>query len=176
MEGMTAAEVELAVANWIGTREHLCVPNVSWGMHLHECDLLYLSDKGFATEIEIKVTKSDLKRDAQKRHQHRSPRIKFLYYAMPITMADCAELVPEHAGILLASRRQPLTWEREPGRMRLECKVTREPETNRAAAAFTDTERLQLARLGALRIWTLKKRILELEGRSLADACTDYSI
>jgi hypothetical protein len=65
---MKAIHVELAVASYFGIRRHLIVPNVSWGLGLrHECDLLIVRESGFAAEVEIKVSKSDLKKDVEKR-------------------------------------------------------------------------------------------------------------
>ena len=47
--------------NFFNYRANLIVPNISWGLGLHECDLLVLTSSGYATEIEIKVSKADLK-------------------------------------------------------------------------------------------------------------------
>jgi len=162
---MTSREVELAVAKWIDTREHLAVPNVSWGLGLHECDILYLSERGYASEVEIKVSKSDFRADAHKRHAHRSPRIKYLWFAFPLTLAELQYEVPEHAGVLLAYRRDYM----------LGCKVAKEARANTSAQAFTQAEILKMARLGTLRIWVLKRRLLELEGKCYDGDC-DYQI
>ncbi len=150
---MTAGEIELALNHWL-SNERLAVPNVSWGLRVHECDILTLSRSGYATEIEIKVSKSDLKRDADKDHGHRSQRIKYLYFAMPEAMRDCIGDVPEHAGIVLVSTDKYGDYQ---------CQIIREPQPNVAARKFTDTEAFALARLGALRIWPLKWRVWELE-------------
>ncbi len=164
---VSAREIELVVAEWLGVRQRLIVPNVSWGMHLHECDLLALSRSGWATEIEIKVSKADLKRDGHKHHQHRSHRIQYLYFAMPRAMRDCVEHVPIHAGIILVHSNE---W----GLYR--CEIARRPIANPSACKFTADERLELARLGAIRIWSLKRRILEVQQRLAAFAEQDYSI
>ena len=57
-ETLNTADMEIAIAEWVGTRTHLVVPNVSYGMYVHECDLFVLSKSGYATEIEIKITVS----------------------------------------------------------------------------------------------------------------------
>ena len=46
---------------------HLVVPNVSAGLHIHECDLISVTKGGYATEIEIKVSVSDTKKDLSKK-------------------------------------------------------------------------------------------------------------
>ena len=112
---------------------------------MHECDLLSLSRSGYATEVEIKVSVSDLRADQHKRHKHDDDRIRYLYFALPLRMENCAVVVPERAGVILVSRF---------GR----CVVRRRAKPNPDAHKWTDEDRLQLARLGTLRIWGLKER------------------
>lgn len=57
-------DMELAVTGLLNFRVYTIVPNVSWGLGLgHECDLLALDQQRRFTEIEIKISKSDLVRD-----------------------------------------------------------------------------------------------------------------
>ena len=79
---ITTPEMECRLADYFGYRKNLIVPNVYWGLDMHECDLLVLSQAGYATEIEIKISIADLRADAKKVHGHRSGgRIK---YSIPI--------------------------------------------------------------------------------------------
>jgi hypothetical protein len=142
---MTSLEIELRVSTFFGRRANLIVPNVSWGLNLHECDLLVLTKAGYATEVEIKTTKHDLLRDSRKRHQHRSPKIRRLFFAMPESMSGCVDLVPGHAGVILVADTGP--------------RLLRRATINKAAIKWGDRERYDLARLGALRIWPLKETI-----------------
>jgi len=152
---ITTEEMECALARRFEPRRNLVVPNVCWGMNIHECDLFVLTQAGYALEIEIKVTKADLKKDAKKWHGHNDSRIKHLYFAIPDYLGDCIEYIPERAGIIVVSRRPsnaqwgPL-WR---------CDTTRKPATNKTAMPFSDAERYKVARLGALRIWPLKRKI-----------------
>ena|GEM_PF-2666759 len=68
----------------------------------HECDVLVISKKGYATEIELKYTLSDLKADAKKWHKHESVFIRQLYFGLhdSISLEDAQKHVPEHAGII----------------------------------------------------------------------------
>lgn len=59
---MNTLEIETAIAMKLDIRKHIIVPNISWGAGLHECDLLVINKSGYATEIEIKISKSDLKK------------------------------------------------------------------------------------------------------------------
>jgi len=35
-------EMELAVANFFGINSNIIVPNISWGVKIHECDLFII--------------------------------------------------------------------------------------------------------------------------------------
>jgi hypothetical protein len=156
---ITAKEMELAIAEWLGPRSHLIVPNVSWGMLNHEADLLCLSRSGYATEIEIKVSLSDLRRDRKKRHQHEHSLIRHLYFAVPASIGDCWADVPAGAGIIVVDdSHQNTPYASWP-------KIIKPPRANPLARRFSVEQQYQLARLGTLRIWTLKYEILHLQER-----------
>jgi len=144
----TAKEIELRVAHWFGIRQHLIVPNVSWGLLPHECDLVVMRSSGYLIEVEIKISKSDLIADLKKPHMHQSNMIKMLYFAMPEKLLPAIEHVPERAGILIVSKT---------GYVRL----LREAAENRSATKLSGEDMFQLARLGALRIWRLEQKLLE---------------
>ena len=154
MNYKTTSEIEQALVHsrLFNFRRNLVVPNASWGIGLHECDLLVLSNAGYATEIEIKVSRADLARDASKRHQHhdRGNRIKYLYFAMPAAMAKHIDLVPKRAGVIIISTKGRVT-------------VIQKPEQDVTAKPFSDSDHYKLARLGALRIWNLKEKVMKLK-------------
>jgi len=63
------------------------VPNVSWGLLNHECDLIICSKDGYLTEIEIKRSWADFLADFKKKHRHDDDdRIKCFHYAVPIAI------------------------------------------------------------------------------------------
>lgn len=138
------AHLQVAVANYFSFRRNIIVPNVSWGMNLHECDVLVLTPSGLAYEIECKTTKADLRADAKKPHQHSSHKINKLYFAVPSSLRDFAlTCIPERAGLLTLV--QP-SWPY----------VEKIREARLMSDRRWDTEdRLKLAHLGAMRIWTL---------------------
>lgn len=148
----TCTEIEIAVAKWFNYRRHLIVPNVSWGLVNHECDLLVLSKSNYATEVEIKISRSDLIADKSKKHKHEDNMIKYLYFAIPAKMEKDIEHIPEHAGIIIVNNSGF-------------CRELRKPTQNPKCRALTDKERYQMARLGALRIWNLKSKIIKLKKR-----------
>ena len=156
---MKTVDMELALVAHFDYRRNLIVPNVHWGMNMHECDLLMLSQHNYATEVEIKISMADLRADAKKPHGHRSGgRIKNLWFALPEKLKEkhlekIEQLVPERAGILFV-REDDDNWT---PRVRMH----RPPRGNANARNWTDEERYKLARLGALRIWNLKRKILK---------------
>jgi hypothetical protein len=161
---MKATEIEIAVAEHIGIRQHLIVPNVSWGLGLaHECDILYITKSGYAHEVEIKVSRSDLLRDQKKRkygdyfrecHYHEC-LVRSLTFAIPAEMGSSIPDIPEYAGVLLV--------EPHPRKKRLVCREVRKAKPYKDARKLTDEERFNLARLGAMRIWGLKRKLLAAE-------------
>jgi hypothetical protein len=151
---MTATQIERALTNpghLFDYRRFLVVPNASWGVQLHECDLLALTASGYAHEIEIKVSVQDLKRDHKKRHGHESKRIKCLWFAAPSVMREAMlEHVPEHAGIILVRE--------DDGSPRPILEIIRKPRRRPGVQPFTPDERYALARLGTIRYWSNRNR------------------
>ena len=144
------AEMEIALAAYFNYRTNLIVPNVSWGMFLHECDLLIITKAGYAWEIEIKTSKYDLVRDKEKRHNHTSNKIKHLYFAIPDYLLVHQVHIPNFAGIVSVHRYNNGL---------LTCKKIREAKI-KSKYKFTIEERYQVARLGSMRIWKLKNKLL----------------
>ena len=97
-----AGHMEVAVARLIGWQSNTIVPNVYWGLGLrHEADLLVLDQKGRFTEIEIKVSKSDLKADFKKGHSHESSIISRMVFAVPESLVSTVtDLAPKKYGII----------------------------------------------------------------------------
>lgn len=141
-------DLEVAVAQRFNPRANLIVPNVSWGLFMHECDVLIVSRAGFATEIEIKVSKQDLIKDKEKSHGHKHSKISRLYFAIPSKLMPHIEHVPAHAGIIEVRHDLPAVIQRPA------------PLLNKYK--FTPAEMFQVARLGTMRIWTLKKKLAEV--------------
>jgi hypothetical protein len=134
-------------------RSHFVVTNVFWGAGFdHELDLLSVSKSGYGTEVEIKVSVSDLKRDADKKHGHTSSRIKDLYFAGPVEMQDAfLQYTPENAGVITVEKREG----RLGSHIFYQCRIIRKPKSNIGAAKFTEKEIVNLLRLGNMRFWTL---------------------
>ena len=151
----TTGEIEEAVVRHFNARKNVIVPNVSWGMFPYELDLCMLNLAGmYASEIEIKISKSDLKADGKKHHCHdkNGNFIKYLWFAMPDKLKGCEDLVPENAGILYINKYGY-------------GKIFRKPVVNPVARKWDYEKAFKLARLGTLRIWSLKRKTRELQER-----------
>lgn len=133
-------------------RLNLIVPNVYWGMGLdYECDLLCVTPSGYATEIELKVSKGDIKKDLIKRHQHDSKIIRRFFYGVPWSLKDC-DLIPVDAGIIAA----------KPDDCWGSVKIIRPARVNKFSRKITEGERFKLMELGCMRIWGLKQKIFQM--------------
>lgn len=138
------------------------MPNVFWGWDLnYEADLIAVSKAGCATEIEIKISASDLRADKKKKkfQSGLDARIFRLFYAIPESLKEVALVeIPEEYGIIIVSNGYPRTVRQA---------------KRRKARKVTDQELTKLTRLGTMKYWDLslkihdlKNRIRELEART----------
>jgi len=160
--------MEITIICHIGVRQNMIVNGVSWGLKLggkclHECDLLSLNKTGYATEIEIKISKADLLKDKHKKHGHLHNYIKNLYFAVPENLKEIAlKEIPERAGLYIVKEK----CNKKGTNCKLIVSLVRQPKANKNAEKWSDVERAKLARLGVMRILTLKKNILRLKQKN----------
>jgi hypothetical protein len=158
---MRCIEVEEAVARMFGIRQNLIVPNIFWSLFRYEIDLLVVRPSGYAVEVEIKVSKYDLKKDALKRHQHidHKDRIKELYFAVPEKLVDAAiEYAPADAGIIAVEEGDKTDSFFKPYWNK--AKIVRPSVKRKTARPLTEAETNYVARLGTMRIWGLKEKLI----------------
>lgn len=150
-----AGHIEVAVALLLNYRIYTIVPNVSYGLGLiHECDMLALDRNDRFTEIEIKISPSDLKADFTKSHGHKSEFISKLVYAMPEWMCEkYEEIIPSNCGIIsvynVRDQGQSPIYKAEHWRMVRHDKTKAKPSR---------TIIRKFMELGCMRIWSLKAR------------------
>lgn len=167
-----AGQVEVAVAKLLNYRVYTIVPNVFWGLDLwHECDMLALDKQGRFTEIEIKVSASDLKADFKKSHGHKSKFISRLFYAMPIDLCEkYADLIPNHCGIISVKpqtfwrfKKESSSFEKRHGIALKESFEGYKAEFYRQAKHDKTKDKpdektiIKFMQLGCMRIWSLKE-------------------
>lgn len=145
----------------------LVVPNCYWGGH--EKDLLIVDVRSRRLiEIEIKISRSDLKADAKKdkwvpvrywaRHNFGRKRqwpdkVWKHYYAMPLEMyrEDLAQFIPDPSGIITVRKNENY-------RNGAQVVVRRRAVPDRKAPAIGDGDVLDIARLLAFRYWSLVRK------------------
>ena len=145
----TADDVEIAVTKFLDPRKNLIIPNVSWGFFKwHEADILVIRPSMWAAEIEIKVSRQDIKKDLDKKHHHKDKRIRELWFAVPEELSD-DENIPACAGIISVSEH----------RGRRFCKRKRLPVADKSARKITAAEQETLLRLSYFRVISLKEKL-----------------
>lgn len=145
--------MEIRLANYFNFRRHIIIPNISWGMNVHECDLFIISSSGYVTEVEIKVSKHDLLNDVKKKHKHESKLIKKLFFAIPENLEPYIDSIPERAGIIIVAEKQIYTNSFKKG-----IKVIRDAQINKGCEKLSPKAITKVLRLGTMRIWPLKKK------------------
>lgn len=162
MKKLKTLDMEVELSKFLNYRVNLVVPNVSWGMFSHECDLIRLTPAGYCSEIEIKVSLSDLKKDKTKRHNHMdggvygygTNKIKYLYFAIPEYLEPHIEHIPERAGILILRE----VYHKYYDETRRHVEEIRAPKIQ-SNYKFSEKERIKLLSLMAMRIWGLKRKL-----------------
>ena len=162
---MTTSEMEKLIYWYFKDNSLVIVPKISgnnWWFDSetmlwknivnHECDMLIVSKNHYLTEVEIKISLSDLKADFKKEHQHKDENIKNFYYAFPEEMKEKAiKLIPEEIGILIALKKYFHNGEEY-----REIKCYRKPKINKEAKPVNDIVLSRIYRLGYLRYWNYR--------------------
>jgi hypothetical protein len=154
---MHSGEIEVLMARYLGTSVTIVVPNVYYGLHIHETDLLVLTPSGYAWEIEIKTSLADLKADKKKAHGHYSNKIKRLYFAVPEDLKDKAlEHIPERAGLFIIHLNSTRKYPKY-------VSLVKAPQINTGARKLTEKEIKKLYELATMRLWSLKEHLYRLQ-------------
>jgi hypothetical protein len=158
MKIISLEEIEYAISVRFGIRKNIIVPNISWGLFIHECDLLIVRPSGHAIEVEIKRSISDLKKDFDKGHGHKDKRIKQFYYAIPDVLYDKAKvLIPKDCGIIVINKHKDYNVNI--------ADIVREAKINKDSLPLTDKEIFKVAKLGTMRIWNLKYKLINFKNK-----------
>ncbi len=154
---MNLLTLECAIARYFDYRQNVIIPNVSWGMGLkYEADMIIISMARYCTEIELKISRADLKRDSNKKKWClTSPEwsslnyniIRRQFFGLPESFCDIIKHIPSQCGVLLVS---------ESGKVHLE----RTAKLNRARP-LAEKEYLHALHLVSMRLWTLKEVLLK---------------
>lgn len=159
-------DIELAIFRLYDIRQHIIVPNVSDQMGLvpFETDMLVLTQSGYATGFEIKVSKSDLLADLKKKQYTRfkdkencsllqelyyAKKFKYFYYAVPKKLEETAlSMITEFVGLYVYENFE------YPKLSTFKCvKEAKKLKTE----SWREKDIIELMRLGCMRIYSLKK-------------------
>jgi len=161
-------EIELAVMREYDFLQNTIIPNVHWILGF-EADIFMLTKAGYATCFEIKVSKSDLIADRKKRHirllkdlpqgaMRYYNKLKHFVYVVPEHLQEIAlQEIPDFAGLVVAYK-VPESY--LPKKVFL--KKVRTPK-KLSSPKWTEKERVELLRLGTLRIYNMKQKIFGLQ-------------
>ncbi len=178
---LTVAQIQLALHDcglW-NERSDIMVPNLSWGLLPYEADFVVLSKSGYLTEVEIKRSWADFKRDFNKEHRHDDERIYHFYYCVPVAILSKVkaflkdrvrgELVSQYSN---ETEVDSILHDRH---SRLPAVLTFNENGKVESAGFGYSgayrsncrklfieEQLQVARLGCLRYWNQQQQFVSL--------------
>ena len=162
-------DIELAIMREFNFRQNLIVPNITSQMGLlpFETDVLVLTASSYAYGFEIKTSKSDLMADFKKpRHAEFNQcsrngkvgldrfysKFKYFYFAVPEQLKNAAlEVIPEFCGLWVLRKD-------ESGRQKF---YQAKPPTKLFDKKWSEGERYEVARLGTMRIYTLKRGLVK---------------
>jgi hypothetical protein len=163
--------IQRAIAEGFFKKAVLAVPNCGWTGY--ECDMLIIEPGLRIIDIEVKVSRADLKQDQHKDkwwHQRpwakrssrtpiRQPRlwpqkVWKHYYVVPLDIwtSELLQHIPANSGVLAVSTSQ--------GLVKLDC--LRRARPCREATPITARDAIDLARLASLRMWSALARTNQL--------------
>lgn len=134
-------------------RRWIVVPNVYWGWGLsYEADLIAISKTGRVTEVEIKVSKSDLVADFLKYKWKKGldERINKFFYAVPEKLKQFAlENIPETAGLYSVKEKKEHSFSLPTA------EIVRPATAIKQSKKPSESDINNLSRLGVMRYWDL---------------------
>lgn len=164
---ITARHLELAAADYFDYRRNLIIPNVSFGLSLnYEADLIIVTKDKYLYEVEIKISIADLKKDILKKKfsTNGQYKIKKFYYLIPESLLkyrdEILNLIRPEAGLMSAKYNNY--------KNRFEINLINMATINKKAEKISDKEYLHLCHLAAMRIWTLKEHLNNLNSKNEA--------
>lgn len=162
---MTTKELEYAINKHYSESSKIITTNLTKNSAVvsHECDVVVVTKSYYLLEFELKITKSDLKKDFQKKHSHECDNIKKTFFVVPKELEDCIELIPERFGVIIVNKKTRID---KSGKIPLEktyypLRIIREAQTNKKAKKLTNENFIKICGLASMRYWTAKENELK---------------
>ncbi|WP_281700140.1 hypothetical protein [Cetobacterium somerae] len=162
---MTTKELEYAINKHYFNSAKIITTKLTRnsGVVSHECDVVVVTNSYYLIEFELKISKSDLKKDFQKKHSHECDNIKKTFYVIPEKLEDCIELIPERFGIIIVNKKIQID---KSDKIPLEktyypLRIIREAQTNKKAKKITNDNFIKICTLASMRYWTTKENELK---------------
>lgn len=172
----TEAKIGSALARQTFKKGLVVVPNCTWTGH--ECDLLVVTEKLMLVDVEVKISRADLKVDARKDkwwkrtamwgygedrpppvHRDWPPKVWKHYYALPraIWKPELMDVLASSAsGVILLD-------EQHRSHLPLIASVERRAKPNPEAKPINATGVADIARLASLRMWDAFKDVERIQ-------------
>lgn len=154
---LTIDQIECAVAEYFGVRNNIIVPNVSWGFFAtHEADMVIINKTGYLTEVEIKRSWQDFLADFRKTTTHDEGKVMYKYFAVPYELREkvrayLAECNRMDWGVVSYT---------ESGEAFIHYHPSNFGRSDKSKKLSLE-ERFEIARLGCMRVWRLKKKLTD---------------
>lgn len=158
----TVREIQQALHDtWLfNKRSDIMVPNVSWGLLPYEADFVDINKSGYLTEIEIKRSFEDFKKDFSKKHNHDDERVYYFYYCVPESIYDkVVQFLDKKFEGKPNFRKPAVLYYNENLNIEYKnygCTTAMHKDGVRYRKLFLE-EQLTVARLGTLRYWKQEK-------------------
>ena len=154
---LTEKTVQVALANYFNKRANMIIPNVSWGFFKNkEVDLVVIRKSMWMDEVEIKLNKSDLLKETNKKRYNKNINdkhkntIRYKWFCVKSGLENDIDHLPEEVGVLIIDENYSIIEYRKPKKIENSRKIT-------------EIELIKLLRLGNLRTWPLREQILNLK-------------
>lgn len=166
----TESNITRTLAQQVFNRNLVLVPNCSWPGS--ECDLLVITENLRIIDVEVKISRSDLKREASKdkwyhnwnynldtatREKRDWPRKVWKHYlAMPEAIYEPSLLTclpSEKSGIILLI----------PKNNRFDYRVVRKATPDKSADKITPEMAIDIARLASIRMWKTYEKLEKIK-------------
>lgn len=156
---MKTIEIEYELLKYFDFRKNIIVTNVTplSSLVAFEVDMLILSKSRYATGVEIKITKQDLRNDLKKKHiatfnkpqarKHYFKKLKYFYYAVPKELEkEAIKQIPKAFGLIIIDEK--ITIVQKPSLL--------------SNTKWDERSVLKLYRIGMMRIYRLTKAITKM--------------